>query len=459
MKTILITVANGIIARNLLRTDFIEVLKKTAGLKVVLLVPKNKLEFYKKEFEGQNLVFEPFPPEPPLTFSERIVHYFGINGISSSAMRVKQYEVLYNKNIFLYRKLFFFITQRIAWYLGKIKLWRKFLQFLFNSASTQTNYYNLFSRYNPDLVFATYLCSFEEFRLLKQAKRKGIKTLGQILSWDNLTTKIFVFCQPDKFIVPNERAQEELIHYVGYPAKNIFISGSPQYDYYFSKKLDLPAREEFFKKIGADPSKKLILYAISSKKASPNYVEIFQELYQAKERGKIKYPFQIIVRSYPKRDFTEKEKEAIKQYGFLIDMPTTYLDDSKKENTWEIKKGDMENLTNLIYHSDLLLTTYCTIIFDACILNRPIININFDGLKNRPYYISVRKIENWVFYNQKPKSLKTVNNFTELFGAINEYLANPKLNQKEREETAKEQCFFMDGKSGQRMAQFLLQLF
>jgi hypothetical protein len=85
MKTVLITVFHGHIARNILRTDVLKELKK--GARVVVLVPAFKRDMYEKEFNDDRVTVV---AAPPITFSFldrffRFFYYYFVNTFKVSS--------------------------------------------------------------------------------------------------------------------------------------------------------------------------------------------------------------------------------------------------------------------------------------------------------------------------------------------------------------------------------------
>ena len=93
------------------------------------------------------------------------------------------------------------------------------------------------------------------------AKSLGIPTATFIFSWDNLTSKGRIAAPFDHYLVWSELMRQELLRY--YPD----VSGRsrprgrrPQFDPYADEDL-LWSREEFCRRIGADPSRPLICFS------------------------------------------------------------------------------------------------------------------------------------------------------------------------------------------------------
>jgi len=459
MKTVLITVGRSIKARKLLWTDFLKVLRESPDLRVVLIVPRERLEFYKAEFGSKNIIVDIAPDDSFSSKIDFLTRIVARNSIPTHSRKIRQYRTFYDKERGFIKRLISLSSARFFSYLAQFKVWREFLRFLYNLIPAERDYYVVLERYKPDLVFATNILDFREFKLLKAAKKRKIKTLTQILSWDNLTFKLFICLKTDKFVVPTNLVKEELIKYGSYKAENIFVAGIPQYDWYFKKELIVP-RERFLTKIGADPNKKLVLYACVGKMVAPKYSEIFEQLNEVIVNKRIKHPVQVMIRLYPQYDLGKEEKEKIrKDYKFLLDEPAVHIKGVKGDSL-EVGKDSIVHLANLLYHSDLVITSYSTIVIEAGIFDKPVININYDGHQNRSYWCSNQRVRECEFYQGivKTKGERGVNNQEELVQAINEYLKNPELDREGRAKMVKEQCYFTDGRSGERMAKFILKI-
>ncbi len=59
-KKIIIPIYNGTRARNFFRNDTYRELIKDRSITLVVAIPSVKLDFYTKEFQEPNLIFEPF---------------------------------------------------------------------------------------------------------------------------------------------------------------------------------------------------------------------------------------------------------------------------------------------------------------------------------------------------------------------------------------------------------------
>ncbi len=145
----------------------------------------------------------------------------------------------------------------------------------------------------------------------------------------------------------------------------------------------------------------------------------------------------------------------------VTEKPITYIESHNVKYS-EVEKRDMEHLADTLFHSDVTINTCSTMSIDAAAFDKPVINIVFDGHEKKPYYDSVRQFydETRIHYVPILKSggVRLANNKEELIKYINMYLENPDLDREGRKKIIEEQCWKLDGKSGERIFNYLLEL-
>src|SRR5690606_28669792 len=112
----------------------------------------------------------------------------------------------------------------------------------------------------PDFIFCTNQRPVNSIAPLTAAQDLGIPTGTFIFSWDNLP-KATMVVEPDYYFVWSELMRKELLNY--YPfisSKNIFISGSPQFEPHFDPQLRM-SREQFFEENKLDSEKEYICFS------------------------------------------------------------------------------------------------------------------------------------------------------------------------------------------------------
>ncbi len=452
MKTVFITAFEGVEAKNILRTDILRTLLSDPEIKVVLLMKNTeRVEKYKKEFYGPNLVYEVVPYSRSM--GSGLDRFFAwlkfvlLRTQSTTLQRRLVYETKKNHFSYLSMSLLNFLAARPA-----VRKAVRFLDFRFVSNSL---YEAVYDKYNPDLVFLAHLFEEPEINLLREAKRRGIKTIGFINSWDKTTMRCVMRLFPDEFVVCNDTIKSELIKYHDAEFARIFVGGIPQYDFYFNGGIS--SREDFFKKIGIDPGKKLIVFAPLGTNFSGSDLEIAELLWGLCKEGKMGKDAELLVRFNPK-DFVDTDE--LKKRPFLTyDCPGKRFKRQKRGSDWDMDFQEIGHLKDTLYHASLLISYATSLSIEAAIFHKPVININFEIKRDEAIKTATRlyKMEH---YEKALSSggIRLVNNREELTGWTRRYLENPQLDAAGREKLTAEQCKFTDGGSGKRIGKFIIDI-
>ena len=455
MKTIFITLHNTFAIRNLFRSGALSVLLNDRDARVVALAPEEKIHYYQKEFK--DVIFERLPVEARDSWIERLFHFLTVDAIHTNSVKIQQYsQVLRFGSYASYLwKPIFFPAQRLVWHLGGFSWWRSFMRWVYGRLPS--NYYGrLFDKYRPDLAFAANMINPDDYRLLLEAKRRNTKTMGMILSWDNLTTKSPLCVFPDRLIVHNPVIKEEAQKFAGYPLEKVVVTGIPQYDRYFQKR-GIIGRDEFIKSIGGDPKKKLVLYAASGKASIAFDLDVVEIIQKGIVSGVLPADTQILVRPYPRYDFP-KEKMAVveKLPRVFIHSPVEHLGTGRDD--WEFEEESLDFMVNSLFHADAVLAMSSTFLIESCVFDKPTISVLFDGYQKKGYYQSAKKLFDFEHLAdiKKINALAFVFNEKELYDAINDALLHPERRKEERKNLVLRQCAFTDGKSAERVAKAIL---
>ncbi len=200
----------------------------------------------------------------------------------------------------------------------------KFLH-LFIPTSKKIKYFILKNRCSKIIVVGGNWPSSEkrfssEIDYIKAANKLNIKSVIQVVSWDNLTARGLYHYKPNTILVWNKQHAYEANKIHNIKKKNIQITGSPFMDKWFflSSKKDTP--EIFKKKLGLDANKPLITYLGSAQNISTTESLIVENLYvELKKLG-----VQIIVRPHPSNYIQFKSiEERVKIIPNNGDLPDT----------------------------------------------------------------------------------------------------------------------------------------
>jgi CDP-glycerol glycerophosphotransferase (TagB/SpsB family) len=127
---------------------------------------------------------------------------------------------------------------------------------------------------------------------------------------------------------------------------------------------------------------------------------------------------------------------------------------------WDLPRSDMIHLASLLAGSAMCINSNSTLCLDACMLDRPVINIAFDGWEELPYEKSARRGLNYIHMAKLLAlgGIRIAKTFADLETHINAYLRDPQSDRCGRMLSVAQECGPKDGRAVERVAQTLLQL-
>ncbi|RJQ36807.1 hypothetical protein C4552_02860 [Candidatus Parcubacteria bacterium] len=444
MKTIFITSFHLLISRNIIATDIIPRLL-AAGHRIVVVVPDYKVSYFTDRFARQDVeIVGVVASRPTRTrrglFCKRLARLM----LATESIRIREEYLMYLGKPWWYRALYYG-SQAI----GRTKAAPRIVRWLDRVLGPRELFGDLLDRMRPDLVFATDILNENDIALMHDARRRGIPTIGMVRSWDNLTIHSLLRIFPDELLVWSERLRREAIELDGMPAERIRVVGIPHYDQYL-KGLKIP-REEFFRRINADPAKPLIFFApigdlyIRENDVDRYAMDILAEL-----------DANVIVR-FPPADRVSGLEGFVPPPHMYFDRPgVTY--DPNRVGDRDLTPEDDAMLVNGIWHANLVVTGPSTIAIEAALFDKPTIIANFHrtpktGFEGvRPYgYIHFRAI-------LESGGVARADTADEFRAWIRRYLADPTLDREGRRRIIREQYGSdPDGKASERVADALLE--
>lgn len=464
-QTICIPIRNSFVVRNFVKTDALTVLCAQDDIRIVFLVPRSKRAYYEKEFSDFRIGYQEM-----LDLSGWIEKLFAsVETASIPSNRMYMDHCLELQSGGSRFRLILFLVRMLWWELGRFHWWRSLIRAAYFLIPTHS-FQDIFQRYHPALLFFPTMVR-TDYVLLKEAKKRGIPVVGMVFSWDTLTSKSLLRVHPDLLLVHNKLIEQDAVRIGDYPRNRIRVVGMPQYDAYFKSTKDAVAtRENFLRALGGDPSKKTILYAFSGKEGLSIDSEMIDLLHEMMGAGEIPR-LNVLVRPYPRYDFSASELQKFGTYGFLATGAMTHV--SSGENVsllsdarltsdkfrsggddWEFDDRAIGLLAESIQHADLVISMYSTFLIEATACGKPVIAIGFDGKKGKDYWHSARRFFDWdhVAALARHDAIWRVTKREELVQAIAALLENPAYHAEQRQNLVKEQCEFLDGQSGARVA-------
>jgi CDP-glycerol glycerophosphotransferase (TagB/SpsB family) len=107
----------------------------------------------------------------------------------------------------------------------------------------------------------------------------------------------------------------------------------------------------------------------------------------------------------------------------------------------------------------VVVNTRSTIAIDAAALDRPVVCAGFDGNRTLPYQNSVRRYLDYSHYRKMLDigGVAVANSPSELITLVNNYLRDPTIDREGRARIVERQCRAIDGKTGQRVGEYVLR--
>ncbi len=454
MKKIFLTVSRGWIARNLLQNDFYKILREK--YKIVLLTPAYKDERFEKEFAHPNVSFLPLE-EYAWDADDRFLSKLHKMLIWNPSVDLKfRYGILNldDRDTPVWK---YILVKSIFLPLSKITILRTIIRW-FDDTFLQKNLVyemkQLLIQEKPDLIICTHTTSDTETALIKAAKKSKIQVWTMPKSWDNLSNSSFR-SKANRLVVWNEYMKERAMMYQNYSAKEIDVIGVTQYDA-FDEKNRFEDYSVFCKHMGLSPERKTLFFG-SEGKLFIRDPEIAGLIYEFIEKDELIEPCQLLIR--PHYGYQNDEQKFAQFFGkphVVVDLFNQKSQNFRDE--WDYSEEFTNRFINSIAHSSVIINTCSTLSLDAAALDRPAINIMFDGFEQLPYSKSLVRWYDNDYYKEviKVGGTQTVYNKEELRNAINNYLRNPAQDADAREKLRQRFCFRLDGKSGQRYAELVI---
>ena len=312
----------------------------------------------------------------------------------------------------------------------------------------------LFDEHQPQLVVAANPgLVFSEVPLLRTARRRGVFSMAIDPSWDNFTNKLTPVRQVDRLVVWNDimKAQAMALH--GYRAPAIRVAGAPQFDAHFRAGSRSP-REQFFRRIGADPSRKLIALTTTPRLLYRHHDHVLRALVPAMQGQQ---GAQILVRLHP-RDEVDTYREFMNLPGVIIEKPFRDTVTVADGLAIDVMPEHQRHLGDTMCYADVVVNVASTIAIEACIFDTPVVNISFDGPGETPYVRSARRYYSFTHYVNVTSrgAVRVAQSPDEMVALVGRYLQDPSLDAAGRRQVVLDQCQFTDGRSAERVIQCVL---
>jgi hypothetical protein len=375
-RTIFLLITCGQAVRNFLLSDVLRLLQDRFN--VVILTPYAYSEKFREQFAkpGCHVLpwFPNFRSEIEKFFQYYLMRKSGsgthqnwLTNLEARAKKEASSELRYKKHLFL---------RRGSDLLGAL-LGARGMQALFHSYYLaflpHSMFKTLFNRYWPALVISTTAHHAEAWAVTYFARRYGCKTLGNILSWDNTTTKPAMDTSCDYYTVWSEEMRAEFARHYPYIKTKLIVTGCPLFDIYYNRPGALD-RATFLGSLGLSPDLPYILWATNTPSAMPDESKIVADYWHALKKSKLAGKVGLLVRLHPKEEpslYTELQREP--------NVAVTIAGEQHwaSSDRWLPTERDMTVLLNSMMHAAVSVNVASTMTLESFALNLPTINIAF----------------------------------------------------------------------------------
>ena len=321
-------------------------------------------------------------------------------------------------------------------------------------------YGDAFRRWRPDLVVGTRVVTMSGPRaasaaryldrhLVMAAADLGVPSMVLVSSWDNLTTSGFFPADPDRITVWNGIMAEQAVHVHGLPPERVVVTGAPQHDV-FARESPYTARAPFFKVLGLDPARRLVVYTTGTEGTIPHEPDLVVRIADALAES---HPdVQLLVRVH--------QLDDTGRYAALRGRPGVALDQAGRPpvggyHDRDFDRGQLERLDDTLRHADVVVNAASSISIDAAAVGTPVVVVDFDARPDTPYHRSVHRF--YDFTHQQPVvasgGVFRATTPEAMIRGIERYLDDPSADAPGRERLVREQCGVLDGRSGRRVGE------
>ncbi len=454
MKTVILPIPMGHLVKNILRTGVFEYLRKS-NIRIILLTYESNHQEFAREYGSDNVIIENMYPYNSgffEVFCGGIADRVYKNSIDNVTLRIIEDARLLNKKLTDYFKI-----RVIGKIVDRNRPLMNLMEHIYMHYFKNGIYNELFEKYHPDLYFSTDPYNTDELPLLRKCLDTATPIVAMIRSWDNVTNHGKLPMKFEKIVVWNEILRDELIRFYDYSPDAIFLSGTPQYDYYCGYKPT--QRINFFREIGGDPEKKLVTFATVPPLISPKEQENLEMLCESIKNGELGYPAQLLIRFHPQDD-PERYSNLEKYRGdgnFIFE--SAGRESSAYYDKWSPTKDDMIHYADILTYSDVIINVASTVSIEAAIFDTPVVNIKYDGRENIAFPLSAARHYDFLHYRSivSTRGVRLADSHEDLIEWIKQYLDNPDMDRQGRERIVKTQCYRFDGRAGERIARYIVQ--
>jgi CDP-glycerol glycerophosphotransferase (TagB/SpsB family) len=217
-------------------------------------------------------------------------------------------------------------------------------------------------------------------------------------------------------------------------------------------------REAWCAQHGLNPDHPVILYGLGSPNLSPGERYAVRHLAEAIAQGRLG-DAQLLVRPHPLFDDGRLQDEMRSFSPRVIVQKTG---DPELAVAARFQSAlQIRDWVSTFRHAAVVVNFSSTVVIDAALSDRPVVNLDFDpepGQPNQQLYRAVNHV--WSHFRPLAESggMWLVNSLDDMTAAVRSYLAHPELHRDQRLAMARRVCGYLDGRCGERMGDTISEL-
>ncbi|OGG42987.1 hypothetical protein A2841_00335 [Candidatus Kaiserbacteria bacterium RIFCSPHIGHO2_01_FULL_48_10] len=448
MKTYAFVIPSAFRVNAILRTGIRTRLEKEPNTNILIISPFAEDDAFRKEFP--NALHESLP-KIPLRFVRRIARarellltvdkkvFVKSRLIEKSVMARRAVHALpWQDNVLtFFRTVLYPLRPALAWLCNKIE------ERLFYFPSL----FQVIEKHHPTGLVMGTMTEPDDIVWLALARRYNIPAHVVDFPWSYIENRLWAVPRPAHIYLWSEMMREELLSNFPFPKEKTHITGCARYDWYATT-FPTIAKEEFFRRIGADPSHHLIAYFIGTPYWNPHEHDTARLLLEMIEKGEL-----------------PKNTQLVARLGWKLAPSDPFLTLKEQYPNFIIQSADdlphQEYPSHLVYYSDLSLSTFSSLALDAAVLDRPHIFTalsGFDAL--HPDDAATARIFEYEFVKNAlaTEGVKVSYTLKDFKSLITSAVSNPSQGATGRKALAQKFLGTIDGKAGERIAQSIIAL-
>jgi CDP-glycerol glycerophosphotransferase (TagB/SpsB family) len=271
---------------------------------------------------------------------------------------------------------------------------------------------------------------------LVAARRQRLPVVAHIASWDHTVGKGVISPYCDLYIVQNAVMEDDLRRYHGIAPDRVVVTGWPQTDVFQRPRLR-SEYESLLRRYGLDPARPLVLVMGNTPTNAPyedRFVGRLVSWWEETARDR----FQLLFRPHP------RDRQWRERFGAASGHPGVFVQ--------EASYTDLEELTILLQHGDVVVANAGTILLDALVNDRPVVCVLYDE--------GAPPGESWAAKNVIGEHYKELaasgafypaEDFDEVVAGVDRALANPDELSEARRRAVDEVVGEVDGRAAERV--------